>query len=216
MGKFINQLRETWSKWTASRKTIAILGLGLSLAFVWWIWPTRVDQVVRFDGGGEWDAATAPPQRTIVWEPAEPLPIPESPGTSDAISPALTDAGVTLFFSQRANGEPAEIVRTRFQNGQWELPQSVTELNSPADDMGPVLSRDGGELYFYSNRAEGRGGYDLYVSRQEKGLWSKPENLGPAINTPANEFDPCLDPSGAILYFSSNRTEQMAQQGARR
>lgn len=213
MEKIICRLRETWAKLNSRQKVLAIGGVCLPVVFIWWIWPTTVEEVVRFDGGGQWDAGSAPPKRIIVWEPAEPLSLPE-PDSEEApasISPALTDAGATLYFSQRANGKPAEIARSRFRDGTWERPESVLELNSPADDMGPVLSRDGRELYFYSNRAEGRGGYDLYVSHQENGVWSKPKNLGPKINTPANEYDPCVGPDGRRLYFSSNRTEQMAR-----
>ena len=103
-----------------------------------------------------------------------------------------------------------------FREGQWEPPQPVAELGSPADDMGPILSRDGRELYFFSNRPGGRGGYDLYVSTRKNGKWSKPQNLGPQINTPANEYDPCLDPSGTVLYFASNRTEPHGPPGFRR
>jgi Tol biopolymer transport system component len=35
--------------------------------------------------------------------------------------------------------------------------------------------------------------------------WSAPVNLGPAINSPANDFTPTLSKDGLSVYFSSNR-----------
>ncbi|MCA9070320.1 MAG: PD40 domain-containing protein, partial [Planctomycetaceae bacterium] len=211
MGKVRDSLGHAWQNWSTKTKTLLLVMVCGVVGLVVWFWPSRVDQVVRFDGAGEWEQATAPPRRLIVWQPAETLPLPASPQPSQSISPTLTDGGATLYFSRREKGGSAEIVRTRFQEGQWTTPQPVTELNSPADDMGPILSRDGKELYLFSNRPGGQGGYDLYVSTREKNKWSRPKNLGPQINTPANEYDPCLDPLGDVLYFSSNRTKQMVQ-----
>lgn len=79
-------------------------------------------------------------------------------------------------------------------------------MNSDADDIGPVLSRDSRELYFYSNRPGGVGGSDLYVSIWDGSAWSTPRNLGPEINSPAQDFDPSLSPDGRSLVFSSNRS----------
>jgi hypothetical protein len=36
--------------------------------------------------------------------------------------------------------------------------------------------------------------------------WSTPQNLGPIINSPANDATPALSKSGSSLYFGSNRT----------
>lgn len=66
----------------------------------------------------------------------------------------------------------------------------------------PWLSDDGSILFFASNMPGGYGGYDLYVSYQETGKWSAPENLGPEINTPGNEVSPYKSQSN--LYFSSD------------
>ena len=71
-------------------------------------------------------------------------------------------------------------------------------------DASPALSRDGKTLYFSSSRAGGYGGTDLYkIRRISRRRWSKPENLGPAINTVGNEVFPYEGLDGK-LYFSSN------------
>lgn len=69
--------------------------------------------------------------------------------------------------------------------------------------MHPSLSSDGTTLYFSANLPDGAGGYDLYKSTWDGTSWSKPENLGSAVNTPGDEKFPFIHASG-MLYFSSN------------
>jgi hypothetical protein len=68
------------------------------------------------------------------------------------------------------------------------------------------------ELYFASNRPGGYGGYnlninDLYVSKRatRDDPWGDPVNLGPAVNSSANEDAPYLSPDGLLLFFHSSR-----------
>lgn len=83
---------------------------------------------------------------------------------------------------------------------------------------GPFLTSHGGsDLIFFndticlfsSNRPEGYGGYDLYISLFQNGTWSKGANLGPAINTFYDERFPFLTRDGLTLYFSSNNLESI-------
>ena len=75
-------------------------------------------------------------------------------------------------------------------------------VNSSAWDSQPCLSVDGNELFFASRR---NGNADLYhCYRNEEGLWSEPENLGPVINTQGTEMAPFIHPDGKTLYFSSD------------
>jgi hypothetical protein len=66
----------------------------------------------------------------------------------------------------------------------------------------PSLSPDGNTLYFASDRPDGFGGFDIYVSYKRAGKWSEPENLGDKINTQGDEITPFI--LGSVLYFSSN------------
>lgn len=71
--------------------------------------------------------------------------------------------------------------------------------------MHPSLSADGRTLYFASDRPGGYGGADIWkVTRSVDGRsWGEPENLGPEVNSPANEVFPYIHVSGT-LFFSSN------------
>ncbi len=68
----------------------------------------------------------------------------------------------------------------------------------------PAFSPDGRALYFASNRPDGFGGYDIYVSFRvgSSNNWSAPQNLGSVVNSPGNEVTPCFD--NGTLYFSSD------------
>ncbi|MBT4867476.1 MAG: hypothetical protein HON53_20420, partial [Planctomycetaceae bacterium] len=85
-------------------------------------------------------------------------------------------------------------------------------LNTAANEVGPVLSPNGKQLYFYSDRPGGLGGTDIYVaSPAASGEWDKPLNLGPKVNSIAHEYDPAISPDGLSLYFASNRSDETAK-----
>lgn len=173
--------------------------------------PRRIDRIVSADGQIQWNARQVS-QRQILWEPAQPIEglLPEGDGS--LITPRLADGGSALYFAYRPRSGHADIYRSRLVDGKWQRGEPVVELNTESDDIGPTLSRDGRQLYFYSNRPGGHGGFDLYVSDRVAAGWSKPRNLGPQVNSPAHEYDPALSPDGLTLYFASNRTPGMTQQ----
>ena len=72
----------------------------------------------------------------------------------------------------------------------------------PYSTAHPFMTEDGNTLYFASDRPGGYGGSDIYRATKVNGVWGKPFNLGPVINSPGNEVFPFL--SDNILYFASN------------
>ncbi|HPG10908.1 MAG TPA: OmpA family protein [Chitinophagaceae bacterium] len=79
-----------------------------------------------------------------------------------------------------------------------------SKINSDQWESQPCLSPDKRDLYFASSRPGGYGGIDIYVSHlQPNGRWSEPENLGPDINTSANESCPFIHADNQTLYFTS-------------
>ena len=67
----------------------------------------------------------------------------------------------------------------------------------------PALSPDDNSLYFVSDVDGGYGGTDIYVTSRVSGNWSKPENLGPIVNTFGDETFPFVADNGD-LYFASD------------
>ena len=59
-------------------------------------------------------------------------------------------------------------------------------------------------MYFVSERLGGEGKSDIWVTHKAgKTSWSKPENLGPIINTPYNETTVQITPDEKYMFFSS-------------
>lgn len=82
------------------------------------------------------------------------------------------------------------------------LPYNLPNYSS----LHPSLSPSGKRLYFASDRPGGFGGMDIYYVLVDGNQFSKPINLGPDINTSADEVFP-FSFSETELFFSSNKQE---------
>lgn len=91
------------------------------------------------------------------------------------------------------------------KNG-WSEPQNMgSTINTRGWESTPSLSPDKKDLYFSSNAPGGYGGKDIWVThRNEQGKWETPVNLGPEINTAADESTPFIHADNQTLYFNSN------------
>lgn len=88
----------------------------------------------------------------------------------------------------------------------WSEPQNLgPNINTDYWETSPSLSPDKKALYFTSNRPDGLGGSDLYVSyRQLNGKWGPAVNMGPGINTSGDEMAPFIHADNQTLYYTSN------------
>jgi outer membrane protein OmpA-like peptidoglycan-associated protein len=88
----------------------------------------------------------------------------------------------------------------------WSKPKNLGQkINSDYWESAPSIAPDGNAIYFASNRPEGYGGIDIYVSfKNEKGYWEEAINLGPSINTKGDDQTPFIHSDNQSLYFSSN------------
>lgn len=148
--------------------------------------------------------ADAAPVRSVLWQPATPIPSGRQV-QGDEYEPRISSDGTTMVFVRGRPGSNPDIYSSHWSPAGWSLPEPIASVNTPGDELGPELSRDGQSLYFYSDREGGLGGYDVWVSRLDGQTWGSPANLGPAINSSANEYGPALSPDGKRLYFASNR-----------
>lgn len=141
-----------------------------------------------------------------------------SPNTQFAeLCPFISKDGLSLyFFSNRPGGSGGNdiwVSERSDTDAEWGPPQNVAALNTPFDEHGPWLSRDGHALYFNSSRPLGHGGLDLYVSRRRHTHddlgWEPPVNLGSSVNGPANDISPSVlvneETGTETLLFTSDR-----------
>ena len=120
-----------------------------------------------------------------------------------------------VFVSSAANADGNEgytlgLYFAVLEANKWKLTSSY-QHNSDAYSINDVsISEDGTILYFSSDMKGGLGGNDIYTSQLKDGRWSKPQNLGDAVNTSQNEIFPYLHDDGS-LYFSSDGLPGLGQ-----
>ena len=114
---------------------------------------------------------------------------------------SLTPDGKKLFFYKNNSLHVSE-----WNGKSWGKPVALPSVINVEGSYEPhaTLSPDGKILVFTSNKIEGSGGLDLYMSKlSADGNWANPENLGPTINTIEDEDSPFFSPDGKQLYFAS-------------
>ena len=100
------------------------------------------------------------------------------------------------------------IYLTEHKDTVWTVPTLLGGVSfSASDDIYPMLSSDGKELYFSSKGLYGVGGYDLYVSKwdEEKSEWGSPMNMGFPYSSPWDDFLYTPSQDGENVVFASNR-----------
>lgn len=123
--------------------------------------------------------------------------------------------GKTIYFtrSQHTQGENLnhdenanrlKLYRSQKQRVGWSTPEWFSFNDSSYSYGHPHINVDENVFFFVSEMPGGFGGTDIYMClRVSDTSWSKPVNLGPEINSSANELYPYFD-NNYTLYFSSN------------
>jgi len=88
----------------------------------------------------------------------------------------------------------------------WSQPFNMGKvINSDAWESQPSIAPDKRALYFAAREEAGYGGSDIYVSYiMPDGKWGPPMNMGPDVNTPADETSPFIHADNQTLYFTSD------------
>jgi Tol biopolymer transport system component len=122
---------------------------------------------------------------------------------------SVTRDGTLYFAADRSGGfRNTHIYRSRFVNGRYAEPEKLSEaINSESIETEPYISPDESFLLFSSyGRLDGSGDWDIYISYNQNGKWTKARNLGPKVNTSARDYSPRLTPDGKYLFFTSERS----------
>jgi len=131
------------------------------------------------------------------------------------VSTAATEIRVTfspdgrrmLWGVIRGKDDPAgwEIVESVRTADGWSAPAPVS-FDTSANEFDPAFAPDGSGVHFFSNRPGGLGGDDIYFAPFDAatGRYGAAVNLGPAVNSPGDEWAPCPSPDGRQLLFASD------------
>lgn len=121
--------------------------------------------------------------------------------------PAISPDGSTLYFMSDMGGTlgGTDIFMCTMQGGTWSRPVNLGEtINTKGNEAFPYVDANN-NLYFASNGHAGLGGYDVFVSKNHQGKFSRPYNIGAPINSNKDDFGLIYDVDNNEGYFSSNR-----------
>ncbi|MFZ1676497.1 MAG: OmpA family protein [Saprospiraceae bacterium] len=142
------------------------------------------------------------------WETPEPLPSSINSVSYDQVCGFSADGQILYFLSPVRN--EFKILTDTFSGQEGVVYQGIFNAPYNADGGGTDLTFFNDSICLFSSDIPGGyGGYDLYISIQHKGVWSKAANLGPTINSFYNERFPFLTKNGQTLFFSSDNMESV-------
>ncbi len=132
----------------------------------------------------------------------------DSTGGPFARAVYMPDDAETIYWSAKDSDNIRNICRSSLKDTLWSVPELVNEqVTSSADEIYPMVSPDGTQLYFASRGLYGMGGYDLYVSNWDNELndWGVPVNMGFPYSSPYDDFLYINTADGRYSIFASNR-----------
>lgn len=141
----------------------------------------------------------------------DPIALPEPINTdSEEYFFSISDRGNAFFSSNRPGGLGSfDIYKTKIlDNGDMSIPVNVgMPVSSEYYEYDPFISPDESfMIYTIINKAEGVGGSDIYFSsKNKKGEWTNPVNLGKTVNTKYEDFAPSVSPDNKYIFYTNNR-----------
>lgn len=125
------------------------------------------------------------------------------------------DGRYLYFASNRRGGKGgSDIYRSeilRWTDGcvpVFSEPKNLS-INTKEDEMSPCIYPNNKTLFFSSKGFPSMGGFDIYKSILNGGVFSKPENIGFPINSNMDELGFSLSQNGENVLFSSERNGNM-------
>lgn len=118
----------------------------------------------------------------------------------------LSADGQEMYFMRCAqmsetSASGCKIYHTKKRFDRWTNPTPLPETVNSCNPQIPRILGDGETLIFTSEKAGGKGGYDLYLTRKTADGWSDPINLGFA-NTERDDKFVSVPAKGRYLYTS--------------
>jgi hypothetical protein len=146
------------------------------------------------------------------WGSAEPVPF-SGEGFRD-VDPAASPDDRRLFFASTRplpgrTSDPSRDLEDLWYVERtaagWGPPQHLSGPSSAsAKESSPSVTRDG-TLYFASVERATPNAIAIYRSKPTKGVYGRPEKLGPEVNAGPSDAGPFVSPDGKSLWFHSSR-----------
>lgn len=145
------------------------------------------------------------------WEQCKPAGKTINQSNDQIISGLSPDGDALFLFFNNYDPENNDIVMSNFNGEDFDEAKVLTgKVNTNKREEGACITLNRDTLFFASNRPEGFGGLDIYMTRRlPTGNWGEPVNLGASINSPYDDNYPSISENGKVLYFSSKGHSSM-------
>jgi len=127
--------------------------------------------------------------------------------------PFITPDGRRLYFisdrpiddkADKTKRKDLDIWMVEKEGDVWSAPKRLdAPVNSEGNEWFPTIAADG-TIYFGSDRPGGLGATDLYRCRLVDGKYQPAENLGPNVNSAADEYEPLINADQSMLIFMAS------------
>ncbi len=124
----------------------------------------------------------------------------------------ISPDGMKMLIFMGGASDPGSLFQINKTGETWSKPSLITpSINTPKYlESTASITPDGKTIYFASDRLGGLGGLDIYKTQMTaSGSWSQPLNMGPEINSKADEDAPFIHPDQKTLFFTSNGHNSM-------
>ncbi len=132
----------------------------------------------------------------------------KSSGDPFARAVYVPDSLKDIYWSSKDQDGIRNIYHSSLRDSLWTIPELINEqMTTSSDEIYPMVSPDGKQLFFASKGLYGMGGYDLYVSTWDNDLndWGVPVNMGFPYSSPYDDFLFINTSDGKYSMFASNR-----------
>lgn len=122
---------------------------------------------------------------------------------------SVNTKGDRILLRSRDKKGKYDIYQSDWLVNQWSNPTILpSTINSAQNEIFAAFAQNDSLLYVVSDRAEGYGGFDIWVTQLNRfGHWERVENAGNVINSPYDEVT--VVPDGTMLYVASDRAQSM-------
>ncbi|WP_144960026.1 PD40 domain-containing protein [Gillisia sp. Hel_I_86] len=127
------------------------------------------------------------------------------------LEPFLSPDGLKLYFASNRPFKNESEIKTDFdiwylerksQDDKWSDPINIgTSVNTEFHEFYPPVAANE-NLYFTSDRPEGKGKDDIYKSEWNSNSYKTPISLSDSINSEGYEFNAYISPKEDFLIFS--------------
>ena len=149
------------------------------------------------------------------WSSPENLQLKKYYNNSEKVNHSLSNSGRILILAiERKDSKGERDLYVSFNEDEiWSEPLSLgSTINTATDDYSPFLASDDRTLYFASSGHPSYGKSDIFITHRigdDWQNWSKPENLGPIVNSKEDDAYFSITASGEDAYFSSSLGKSM-------